>query len=95
MRLHVAPSRGNEQDGYRPVLVTSNAVVNDFNGRTSAMREWATEIPIKSLTRPGVALFDRIRSWGFTAREINFRGETVTAEELDAAKYAIRYFLQL
>ena len=95
MRLHVAPSRGNEQDGYRPVLVTSNAVANQINGRTSTMREWATEIPLKSLARPGVALVDQIRSWSFTAREINFRGETVTAEELDAAKYAIRSFLQL
>jgi mRNA interferase MazF len=59
------------------------------------VREWATEIPLKSLKRPGVALVDQIRSWSFVVREVNFRGETVTAEELNAAKYAIRSFLQL
>jgi len=101
IRLHVGPSKGNEQDGYRAVLVISDAVVNEITGRftglpiTSTVREWATEIPIKSLKRPGVALVDQIRSWSFTAREVNFRGETVTAEELDAAKNAIKSFLQL
>jgi mRNA interferase MazF len=101
VRLHVGPSKGNEQDGYRAVLVISDSVVNEITGRftglpiTSTVREWATEIPLKSLKRPSVALVDQIRSWSFVAREVNFRGETVTAEELNAAKYAIRSFLQL
>jgi mRNA interferase MazF len=42
-----------------------------------------------------VALVDQIRSWSYIAGEVSFRGETVTAEELNAAKYAIRSFLQL
>src|SRR5471032_3340528 len=103
IRLHVGPSKGNEQDGYRAVLVISDGVVNEITGRftglpiTSTVRDWATEIPIKSLKRPGVALVDQLRSWrwSFTVRAVNLRGETNTVEELDAAKYAIRSFLQL
>ena len=92
VRLHVGPSKGNEQEGYRAVLIISDSVVNEITGRftglpiTSTVREWATEIPLKSLKRPGVALVDQIRSWSYIAREVNFRGETVTAEELNAAK---------
>jgi mRNA interferase MazF len=99
--LHIGPSKGSEQDGYRPVVVISDDVVNEITGKftglpiTSTIRGWATEIPVMSLRRPGVALVDHIRSWSHVARELNFKGETVTAEELDAAKYAIRSFLQL
>jgi len=101
VRLNIGPSKGNEQDGYRPVLVISDDVMNDITGKftglpiTSTVRGWATEVPINSLARPGVALVDQICSWSHTASEINFKGETVTAEELDAAKYAIKTFLQL
>ena len=55
VRLHVGPSKGNEQDGYRAVLIISDSVVNEITGRftglpiTSTVREWATEIPLKSL----------------------------------------------
>lgn len=95
------PSRGNEQDGYRAVLVISDAVMNGITGRftglpiTSTIRGCKTEVPIDSLKRRGVALVDQIRSWSHVTRELNFRGETVTEEELDADKFAIRAFLQL
>jgi len=101
VRLHTGPSKGNEQDGYRAVLVISDAVMNEVTLRftglpiTSRVRKWGTEIPLNSLARPGVALVDQIRSWSYVAREVNFKGETVTEEELDAAKYAIKAFLQL
>jgi mRNA interferase MazF len=101
VRLHVGPARGNEQDGYRAVLVISDIVMNDITGRftglpiTSTIRGWETEVPIASLKRPGVALVDQLRSWSHLHRELVFRGETVTEEELNAAKYAIRAFLQL
>ncbi|GJH19579.1 type II toxin-antitoxin system PemK/MazF family toxin [Caballeronia novacaledonica] len=101
VRLHVGPARGNEQDGYRAVLVISDIVMNDITGRftglpiTSTIRGWETEVPIASLKRPGVALVDQLRSWSHLHRELAFRGETVTEEELDAAKYASRAFLQL
>jgi len=101
VRLHVSPARGNEQDGYREVLVISDIGMNDITGRftglpiTSTIRGWETEVPIASLKRPGVALVDQLRSWSHLHRELAFRGETVTEEELDAAKYAIRAFLQL
>ncbi|WP_250514459.1 type II toxin-antitoxin system PemK/MazF family toxin [Caballeronia sp. INDeC2] len=101
VRLHVGPVRGNEQDGYRAVLVISDIVMNDITGRftglpiTPTIRGWETEVPIASLKRPGVALVDQLRSWSHLHRELAFRGETVTEEELDAAKYAIRAFLQL
>ena len=101
VRLHVGPARRNEQDGYRAVLVISDIVMNDITGRftglpiTSTIRGWETEVPIASLKRPGVALVDQLRSWSHLHRELAFRGETVTEEELNAAKYAIRAFLQL
>ncbi|SAK98869.1 mRNA interferase MazF [Caballeronia calidae] len=101
VRLHVGPSKGNEQDGYRAVLVISDVVMNEITGRftglpiTSSIRGWETEVPITSLKRPGVALVDQIRSWSHVDRELSFKGETVTDEELDAAKFAIRAFLQL
>jgi mRNA interferase MazF len=101
LRLYVGPSKGNEQDGYRAVLVISDHVVNEITGKftclpiTSTVRGWATEIPLNSLARPGVALIDQIRSWSHTAREIKFDDERVTEEEIAAAKYAIREFLQL
>lgn len=101
VRLHIGPSKGNEQDGYRAVLVISALVVNDITARftglpiTSSIRGWETEIPINSLARPGVAQVDQISTWSYTARKVDFKGEQVTAEELDAAKYAIKAFLQL
>ena len=101
VRLHVGPSKGNEQDGYRAVLVISDLVVNEITGRftglpvTTSIRGWETEVPIDSLKRPGVALVDQIRSWSHVARDVTFKGETVTEDELDAAKFAIRAFLQL
>lgn len=101
VRLHVGPSKGNEQDGYRAVLVVSDLLMNEITGRftglpiTSSMRGWETEVPLGSLKRPGVALVDQIRSWSHVAREITFRGETVSEDELDAAKFAVRAFLQL
>ncbi|MBC8638041.1 type II toxin-antitoxin system PemK/MazF family toxin [Caballeronia sp. EK] len=101
VRLHVGPARGHKQDGYRAVLVISDIVMNDITGRftglpiTSTIRGWETEVPIASLKRPGVALVDQLRSWSHLHRELAFRGETVTEEEFDAAKYAIRAFLQL
>ena len=101
VRLHVGASKGNEQDGYRAVLVISDVVMNEITGRftglpiTSSIRGWETEVPITSLKRPGVALVDQIRSWSHVDRELSFKGETVTDEELDAAKFAIRAFLQL
>jgi mRNA interferase MazF len=101
VRLYVGPSKGNEQDGYRAVLVISDAEMNEITGRftglpiTTTVRGWATETPLKSLARPGVALVDQLRSWSFTARQIVFQGETATNAEIKAAKYAIQQFLQL
>jgi mRNA interferase MazF len=101
VRFHVGPSRGNEQDGYRPVLVISDIVMNEITGRftglpiMSTSHGWETEVPLASLKRPGVALVDQIRSWSHAARNISFRGESVTDDELDAAKFAIRSFLVL
>jgi mRNA interferase MazF len=101
VRLHVGPSTGNEQDGYRAVLVISDLMMNEITRRftglpiTSTIRGWETEVPIESLQRPGVALVDQIRTWSYVDRELGFRGETVSEDELDAAKYAIRSFLQL
>jgi mRNA interferase MazF len=101
VRFYVGPSKGNEQDGYRPVLVISDIVMNEITGRftglpiTSASRGWETEIPLASLKRPGVALVDQIRSWSHTARGVSFKGESVTDDELDAARFAIRSFLTL
>lgn len=101
VRLHIGPSKGNEQDGYRAALVISDDVMNEITGRftglpiTSTVRGWVTEVPLNSLKRPGVAGADQIRSWSFIAREVTFKGERATEEELAAAKYAIRAFLQL
>jgi mRNA interferase MazF len=101
VRLHVGPSKGNEQDGYRAVLVISDLTMNDITGRftglpiTTTVRGWETEVPLASLKRPGVALVDQLRSWSHVDRELSFKGETVTEEELDAAKFAIRAFLLL
>jgi mRNA interferase MazF len=101
VRLHVGPSKGNEQDGYRPVLVISDIVMNEITGRftglpiTSSVHGWETEVRLDSLKRPGVALVDQIRSFSYLARDVSFKGETVIEDELDAAKYAIRAFLQL
>jgi len=100
VRLHIGPAKGNEQDGYRAVLVISDDEMNEITGKftglpiTSTVRGWATEIPISSLAKPGVALVDHIGSWSL-ARSPSFKGERVTEEELAAAKYAVRTFLQL
>ncbi|TDV11551.1 type II toxin-antitoxin system PemK/MazF family toxin [Paraburkholderia caballeronis] len=101
VRLYVGPSKGNEQDGFRAVLVISDDVMNEITSRftgvpvTGTVRGWETEVPLASLARSGVALVDQIRSWSFTEREISYRGERVTPEELELAKFAIRGFLQL
>jgi mRNA interferase MazF len=101
VRLHVGPVKGNEQDGYRAVLVISDVVMNEITGKftclpiTTTVRGWATEIPLDSLERPGVALVDHIRSLSYTERKVDYKGERATDEEIAAAKHAIREFLQL
>jgi mRNA interferase MazF len=101
IRLYIGPSRGNEQDGYRAVLVLTDAETNELTSRVSALpitstvRGWETEIPITSLARPGVALADQITTLCFTAREFKFDNEQATEEEFEAAKYAVRMFLNL
>ena len=101
IRLYIGPAKGNEQDGYRAVLVISDHVMNEITGRimglpiTSTVRGWATEIPVNSLARPGVALVDQLGNWSYTAREFRYENEKATAAEVKAAKHAIREFLQL
>lgn len=62
---------------------------------TSSVRGWETEIPLSSLARPGVALVDQIKTLSFKAREFKFDGERATDEEIAAARYAIKMFLDL
>lgn len=101
IRLYIGPSKGNEQDGYRAVLVLTDAEQNELTGRvialpiTSTVRGWETEIPITSLARPGVALADQITTLSFTARKFKFSGEQATEEELDAARFAVRSWINL
>ncbi|WP_176058786.1 type II toxin-antitoxin system PemK/MazF family toxin [Paraburkholderia sp. BCC1876] len=101
IRLYIGPSRGNEQDGYRAVLVLSPLDFNELTGRvtglpiTSSMRGWETEIPLSSLARPGVALVDQITTLAFKARGFKFNGERATDEEMEAAKYAVKMILDL
>jgi mRNA interferase MazF len=101
IRLYIGPGRGNEQDGYRAVVVLTPVDINELTGRivglpiTSTVRGWETEIPITSLVRPGVALVDQIANLSFKAREIRYNGERATAEEMEAIKYAVRMFLDL
>jgi len=101
IRLYFGPGWGNEQDGYRAVLVLTAVDINELTGRvtalpiTSTVRGWETEIPLSSLTRPGVALVDQIKSLSFKAREFKWNGERATDEELEAARYAVKMFLDL
>ncbi|MFM0596057.1 MULTISPECIES: type II toxin-antitoxin system PemK/MazF family toxin [Paraburkholderia] len=101
IRLYIGPSKGNEQDGYRAVLVLSPLDFNELTGRvtglpiTSSVRGWETEIPLSSLVRPGVALVDQITTLSFKARDFRFNGERATAEEMEAAKYAVKMILDL
>jgi mRNA interferase MazF len=101
IRLYIGPSKGNEQDGYRAVLVLTPADINELTGRitglpiTSTVRGWETEIPISSLAKPGVALADQITTLSFKAREFRFNGEVATEDELEAARYAVRMLLDL
>ncbi|WP_175735500.1 type II toxin-antitoxin system PemK/MazF family toxin [Burkholderia ambifaria] len=101
IRLYIGPSKGNEQDGYRAVVVITPADINELTGRvvglpiTSTVRGWESEIPISSLARPGVALVDQIVNLSFKAREFQFKGERATDEEMEAIRYAVRMFLDL
>lgn len=101
IRLHIGPSKGNEQDGYRAVVVVSPRDINELTGRivglpiTSTIRGWESEIPISSLARPGVALVDQIANLSFKAREFKFDGERANDEEMEAIRYAIKMFLDL
>ncbi|MFP3568146.1 type II toxin-antitoxin system PemK/MazF family toxin [Paraburkholderia sp. SIMBA_030] len=101
IRLYIGPSKGNEQDGYRAVLVLTPVDINELTGRftglpiTSTVRGWETEIPLSSLARPGVALVDQITTLSFKAREFQSRDERATDEEMEAARYAVKMFLDL
>lgn len=101
IRMYIGPSKGNEQDGYRAVVVLTHADINELTGRitalpiTSTVRGWETEIPISSLARPGVALVDQITTLSFTARQTSFKGERTSDEEMEAIRYAVKMFLDL
>ena len=99
IRLFIGPVKGSEQNGYRAVLVLTAADINELTGRVtglpiaSSVRGWETEIPLSSLARPGVALVDQIKTLSFRAKEFKFDGERATDEEMAAARYAIKMFL--
>jgi mRNA interferase MazF len=101
IRLSIGPSKGTEQDGYRPFLILTDKEINELTGRviglpiTSTIRGWETEIPITSLPRPGVALSDQITTLDYKHREPIFKGERATDEELAAAKFAVKSILDL
>ncbi|WP_179404625.1 type II toxin-antitoxin system PemK/MazF family toxin [Burkholderia guangdongensis] len=101
IRLYIGPSKGNEQDGYRAVVVITPTDINELTGRvvglpiTSTVRGWESEIPLSSLARPGVALVDQIVNLSFKARGFKFNGERATDEEMEAIRYAVRMFLDL
>lgn len=101
IRLYIGPSKGSEQDGYRAVLVLTSADINELTGRvtvlpiTSTGRGWEAEIPLSSLARPGVALVDQITTLSFKAKEFKFDSERATDEEMEAAKYEVKMFLDL
>lgn len=101
IRLYVGPSKGNEQDGYRAVVVLTSLDINELTGRvaalpiTSTVRGWETEIAIASLVRPGVALVDQIVNLSYSAREIRYDGERASEQEMDAIRYAVRTYLAL
>jgi mRNA interferase MazF len=101
IRLYIGPVKGNEQDGYRAVLVLTAVDINELTGRvtalpvTSTVRGWETEIPLSSLARPGVALVDQIKTLAFKEREFKWNGERATDEEMEAARYALKMFLDL
>lgn len=101
IRLYVGPSKGNEQDGYRAVVVLTSADINELTGRvvglpiTSTIRGWETEIAIASLARPGVALVDQLVNLSYVARDIRYDGEQASDDEMEAIRYAVRAFLDL
>lgn len=99
--LNVGPSVGNEQDGFRPALVLSDAEFNELTSRfiglpiTSAIHGWESEIPIGGLSKRCVAMADQITTLPLAERVWRYRGETATADELSAAKFAVAGILNL
>ncbi|WP_322048989.1 type II toxin-antitoxin system PemK/MazF family toxin [Paraburkholderia sp. J67] len=99
--LNVGPSAGNEQDGYRPALVLTDAEFNALTHRfiglpiTSAVHGWESEIPISGLSKPCVAMADQITTLSLTARVWRFRGEAATEDEFSAARFAVAGILNL
>ena len=102
IRFYVGPGKGNEQDGYRAVLVITDAEVNELTGRVvgpcrsrrpSGAGKRKSRFRISP--RPGVARVDQIKSLSFKAREFKFDDEVASEEEFDVAKYAIKAFLNL
>ena len=99
--LNVGPAAGNEQDGYRPALVLTDSEFNDLTSRfiglpiTSSIHGWESEIPISGLSKPCVAMADQIVTLSLTGRIWRFKGEAATADELEAAKFAVAGILDL
>ena len=99
--LEIGPARGNEQDGYRPVLVLTETELNELTGRimgvpiTSKIRGWETEVPITNLPKPCVALIDQMQTLAYRERGARFKGERATEEELHAVRYGLRVLLSL
>ena len=99
--LNVGPGAGSEQDGYRPVLVLTDAEFNGLTTRfvglpiTSTIHGWESEIPISGLTRPCVAMADQVTTLSLAGRVWRHKGEAASAEELEAAKFAVAGILDL
>ena len=99
--LNVGPGAGNEQDGYRPALVLTDAEFNGLTCRfiglpiTSTIHGWESEIPISGLSKPCVAMADQIITLSLTGKIWRHNGEAATEEELSAAKFAVAGILNL
>lgn len=99
--LNVGPSVGNEQNGFRPALVLTDAEFNELTSRfiglpiTSSIHGWESEIPISGLSKPCVAMADQITTLSLAERVWRHRGESATDEELSAARFAVAGILNL
>jgi mRNA interferase MazF len=99
--LDVGPGAGNEQHGYRPTLVLTDAEFNGLTSRfvglpiTSSIHGWESEIPISGLSKPCVAMADQITTLSLEARIWRYRGEAASADEFSAAQFAVAGILNL
>lgn len=99
--INLDPTKGHEQNGWRPAVVVSPGVFNDAAGRLFAVPcttkaapagsyRAQLQVQIAGMPEPTYAMPDQMRVLDWKQRNAQFKGQRATDAELDAIRERLK-----